>query len=246
MKLVKNGVILTCVAAMAGAVSGGTIISVSAPQGTVGTEFDSGSALYVGWAQSNGYTNVSIAAYLSSADAAPVGYTAYLTNSVGSGATAIANEIASGTFTMAAGVPPTYETLFSGLTLGPGEFYLVLVGLSPSPVSWQTPGPEPSGPVVLPSFGIHLNDGVLSAVGTLDIHHRLRFPIPTSPETPSASTTWLCCENRNGACRMFQRSGANLAIPCSTRSWPQPGGRRRETAMPARTNHESVILFSDS
>ena len=81
----------------------------------------------VSWTLTGSWTNVAIAASLTSGTAGRTG-SAYLTNQIGAG-TAIANQIATTGFTFAQvgnAFDVSYVSLFSGLTLGPGTYYLVL------------------------------------------------------------------------------------------------------------------------
>ena len=79
------------------------------------------------WTQSQTYTNVLITATLSLWLPSNGAYhgAAYLTNSTGPGTT---TAIASASFT-GANTSPQIVQLFSGLTLGPGTYYLTLAGL---------------------------------------------------------------------------------------------------------------------
>lgn len=91
----------------------------------------------VGWAQTGTYTNVSISADVNivgtPGDPAngkpPDTGLSFLTTQVGAGTT-VADQIASGTFAgssnWAANPHPNWITLFTGLTLGPGTYYLTL------------------------------------------------------------------------------------------------------------------------
>ena len=91
----------------------------------------------VGWTQTGTYTNVSISADVnivgSPGDPANGKPTdtglSFLTTQVGAGTT-VANQIASGTFAgtsnWGANPTPNWITLFTGLTLGPGTYYLTL------------------------------------------------------------------------------------------------------------------------
>jgi hypothetical protein len=90
----------------------------------------------VGWSQTGTYTNVSISADVNitgSPGDPPVKPTdtghSFLTTQVGAGTT-VANQIASGTFAgtsdWASNPHPNWITLFTGLTLGPGTYYLTL------------------------------------------------------------------------------------------------------------------------
>lgn len=77
------------------------------------------------WSQTDLYNNVSISAELDGNGTAING-TAYLMTQVGPGTTT-ANQIASAGFAVSA-LPfgPDLTTLFTGLTLGPGTYYLVI------------------------------------------------------------------------------------------------------------------------
>jgi hypothetical protein len=91
-------------------------------------------SLYASWTQSAGntYYGVSIAANLCSNNLSPASASVYLTNSIGAGTT-VANQIAATTITTSApctGVGATPTTLFTGLTLPPGTYYLVVSNLS--------------------------------------------------------------------------------------------------------------------
>jgi hypothetical protein len=90
----------------------------------------------VGWSQTGTYTNVSISAdvnIVGSPGDPPIKPTdtglSFLTTQVGLGTT-VANQIASGTFAgpsnWGANPTPNWITLFTGLTLGPGTYYLTL------------------------------------------------------------------------------------------------------------------------
>lgn len=81
----------------------------------------------VSWTLTGSWTNVAIAASLTSSTAGRTG-SAYLTNQIGPGTT-IANQIATTGFTFAQvgnAFDVSYVNLLSGLTLGPGTYYLVL------------------------------------------------------------------------------------------------------------------------
>ncbi len=89
------------------------------------------------WTQTSTFTNVSISARLNGSDPTYQGR-AYLMNAIGPGTTPAA-QVVSATFTAA---PPTFVfhdvTLFTGLTLGPDTYYLVLwAPLSSSVIAWS-------------------------------------------------------------------------------------------------------------
>jgi hypothetical protein len=123
----RTSIICAIVFLSASFASAGTIISVTGNHDT--PYFVGGSAadeMLVGsWTETGSYTNVSISAVLSDQfDGNPnTTLTAYLTDQIGPGTTA-ANLIASTSI-----APTTYDetdTLFTGLSLGAGSYYLVL------------------------------------------------------------------------------------------------------------------------
>jgi hypothetical protein len=85
------------------------------------------SSFAVGWTQAAGisYSGVMIAATLRSTDGLPASGTAYLTHSLGAGA---ANVVLPFGFTVPGSTQtaPTAVTLFAGLTLQPGSYYLTI------------------------------------------------------------------------------------------------------------------------
>ena len=118
----------------------------------------------VSWTQTGSYSNVSISAFLSNSGATGTGSgTVYLTDSIGAGTTATINEIAHTTVSGIARAPSTAVGLFSGLTLGPGTYYLITASnLGGNGLAWNAynsftqttaPGvvinPEETGPVGL-------------------------------------------------------------------------------------------------
>jgi len=122
-----------------------TIYIQDSGTGLIGSEFVGGGDLSrygvdqpwsVGWTQTGTYTNVSISADVNitgSPGDPPIKPTdtglSYLTTQVGTGTT-VANQIASGNFfgpsNWASNPTPNWITLFTGLTLGPGTYYLTL------------------------------------------------------------------------------------------------------------------------
>jgi hypothetical protein len=114
------------------------IISVTAPPAlstliTPGRLFPSGNTLATSWSQAAAYTDVSVAVLV---DSAIVGQTptaiAYLTTRIGGDATPM-DEIAHTLFTVPEELPicsasscGAMVTLFSGLTLGPGSYFLTI------------------------------------------------------------------------------------------------------------------------
>lgn len=104
---------------------GTTVISQLFSAGSTGS-FNELSA--ISWTQTGSYSNVDILANISdSAGTGTASATAYLMTQIGSGATA-ANEVVAPVTASVTGNPPlnTMTTIFSGLTLGPGTYFLVL------------------------------------------------------------------------------------------------------------------------
>lgn len=101
----------------------GTIISVTGPPPAL---FIGTAAQAVSWTQTGAYSNVAVSAVMSNASGigATLNYHAYLTNALGGGAT-VANEIASTSFSLAAGFNQNVE-VFNGLSLGSGTYFLVI------------------------------------------------------------------------------------------------------------------------
>jgi hypothetical protein len=101
----------------------------------------------VGWSQLQGttYSNVTIDALLGSSDPSFRSGTAYLMRAIGPGTTSASEVVAPVDFTapLASGSGPVPSTvLFSGLSLGPGIYYLVLSApyfAGGSPLTWAIP-----------------------------------------------------------------------------------------------------------
>jgi hypothetical protein len=95
-----------------------------------------GGVLGQSWSSSNSYVNVNISAALTRGLCCPtdpiVSVIAYLTSQIGPGTT-IADQIATATVPVPGPGPnATYTTLFSGLTLGPGNYFLTLAAADPT------------------------------------------------------------------------------------------------------------------
>lgn len=109
----------------------------------VGGQFNN--VVAASWTQGGRFSNVTIDAQLVSYDASFVKGTAYLMSAIGPGTTSANEIVAPVNFTVLLGhaghsLLPT--VLFSGLTLTPGTYYLVLAAPSssePSPLGWQIP-----------------------------------------------------------------------------------------------------------
>jgi hypothetical protein len=78
----------------------------------------------ISWTQTGSYTDVTISAFLSSIGGSDGTGTVYLTDQIGPGTT-VANQIAETTVSGLANLPATATTLFTGLGLGPGTYYLI-------------------------------------------------------------------------------------------------------------------------
>lgn len=87
--------------------------------------------LGVSWTQAVRYTNVSISATLGNLFILPnplvTTGTAYLTTQVGAGTNAASHQLSSAAFVTPAVQGTTVVTLFSGLTLNPGTYFLTLI-----------------------------------------------------------------------------------------------------------------------
>jgi hypothetical protein len=96
-----------------------------------------GIGLEASWTSSIPYTNVSISANLTSGSSTASGTdTFFLTTQIGPGTTT-ANEISRNTLTVPAG-PQSVISIFSGLTLSPGNYFLVLGGPFTPAIFWST------------------------------------------------------------------------------------------------------------
>jgi hypothetical protein len=99
------------------------------------------------WTQRAGFSNVTIDASLVSIDATFRSGTAYLMSAIGPGTTSASEVVAPVNFTAplsSGGGPIPLTVLFSGLTLTPGKYYLVLTapfqaGTNGSALTWQIP-----------------------------------------------------------------------------------------------------------
>jgi hypothetical protein len=105
---------------LAGSVSGTTLYQVTGPEGSAWAA-NTTQVLYASWTQSASFTNVGVSALLGGSGTA----SAYLTNQIGAGTTA-GNVIASTTLSYPGS--STLTSLFSGLSLGAGTYYLVIGG----------------------------------------------------------------------------------------------------------------------
>lgn len=134
----RSSYVTVLICAMFGTIaSAATIVSVDSPDRDfpTGLPADIHEALSVSWTQTYGYTNVNISAAITQGVASYINPVyAYLTNSVGPGTTE-GNEIATTLVYPSTRADPTVQ-LFSGLTLGPGTYYLTLWSPLRGGVGW--------------------------------------------------------------------------------------------------------------
>ena len=151
----KFGILLSLGLLLAAEAPAATIVS---RDGTLGLAVGTRLAV-ASWTQSDTFTNVNISAIYSSQQSTPGAGTFYLTDDIGPGTTAAANEVAS---VQLLNVPTgaALQTVFSGLTLGPGTYYLSLARDLPGvPVTWYSV----SSPVVTTANGVNLESDRISA-----------------------------------------------------------------------------------
>ncbi len=120
-----------------------TIISTVGVNGGF-SEGGSGFSAEASWSQNGAFSNVGIAAEIDPGGSTTTSHTfsgtAYLTTNIGPGATP-ADEIANTTFSVTGTeFNPVLTTLFTGLTLGPGTYYLVLSSAAGGPGGWEFGG----------------------------------------------------------------------------------------------------------
>jgi hypothetical protein len=132
-----------------------TLISTLDTGGGVGWNYFNAYADMAAWSQTSTYSQVSVAALLNGGDGTTTG-TFYLVNQVGSGTTP-ANEIARSSFSVtASSFSPQLVTLFTGLTLGPGTYYLVASGSGPG--GWDISVDSPSPVSTAPDVSMSINN----------------------------------------------------------------------------------------
>ena len=102
-----------------------TLISVTVPDSDLSPLTVLNEAYAASWTLSQPYSNVSILVAVGSFGGLEL-ETAYLTNSIGPGTSQANNEVASTSFIFPDVNAPTWITIFSGLNLGPGTYYLML------------------------------------------------------------------------------------------------------------------------
>jgi hypothetical protein len=173
--------------------SGATVVSVS---GTTFTEIPvgavsggNGQVLAASWSSTTSFTGVTISALLTTEifGGNPTGDVtgqAYLMTAIGPGTT-VASQIATAPFLVSSTfVTPTNVTLFSGLTLGPGTYDLVLDNPANSPrFYWVTSSPTT---VTVAPGTTHLPDSI---TGNKDLIYAPASPFAQSTRSDSLEFT---------------------------------------------------------
>ena len=133
-----------------------TVVSV-APGIPGGPAINSAQSLAVTWTSTVAFSNVTISAYVSSQSAAHTAATAYLTTRAGAGATT-ASLVAFANVTLPTGNYAPEVQLFSGLSLPPGTYYLILATADTSgDESWSN-GDLPTPAVTAPGVTFNGTD----------------------------------------------------------------------------------------
>jgi len=127
---------LLLVGAFAAGARADIIVSQDGTPGPSVGGVNGGLGLSVSWTQTSAYTNVSIVADVFGLGA-PASDTFYLTKRLGPGTTMAADEIAHATLTIN-NLEPAPVLVFSGLTLGPGTYHLVLGDTFSPAIFWAT------------------------------------------------------------------------------------------------------------
>ncbi len=104
------------------------------------------------WTSAAAYSNVTVAGELGAQGPSPL-ISAYLTNAIGPGTT-VANQIGH-VVSVAPSPGPTLFTLFTGLSLAAGTYYLVISGPDNDIALWF---PTPGAPTISKAPGVVLND----------------------------------------------------------------------------------------
>jgi len=126
-----------------------TIVSTTADVSTTG---GGGGGLVESWTQTGTYSGVTITAALTNIQA---NTTAYLMNQIGPG-TNVANQLFANSV--------TGTTLFTGLTLGPGTYFLVVASPNNVSATFGTP------PLVTTDAGVTLNAPAASPLNSLALY----------------------------------------------------------------------------
>jgi hypothetical protein len=157
------------------------------------------------WRQTQGYANVSISAAIESLNTFPVAFpnfTVYLTTTDGPGTTT-AQEIAHASVTAPVVAPWTTNltTLFTGLTLPPGTYFLTIYG-------------DPNGPALGPSCWTYTNSPVITAdAGVSNVQDLQVLGVAAYP--PASSFHALSTQ------QLIQVTGDALAPPTLSKTFGQ-------------------------
>ena len=147
----RIGLVTFCVLLVAGSAAAApiTIVSTTADVSTTGGV---GGGLVESWTQTGTYSGVTITAALTNIQA---NTTAYLMNQIGPG-TNVANQLFANSV--------TGTTLFTGLTLGPGTYFLVVASPNNVSATFGTP------PLVTTDAGVTLNAPAASPLNSLALY----------------------------------------------------------------------------
>jgi hypothetical protein len=164
--------------------SAGTIFSTEG-QGNVGYGIlGSLGAWAAGWSQTGTYADVTITAEIDPGTGSGTSGTAYLMTQVGPGTT-VAEQIATASFSATgAEFTPVLNTLFTGLTLGPGNYYLVLT--SPSGLGWEV-ATDGITPVAAPGVSL-IFDNATARATIAPYAPASNFPFPAPEDLEFAVT----------------------------------------------------------
>jgi hypothetical protein len=173
----------------------GPVTIVSVLGGIDGSEITD-SATYVSWTQTGTYTGVTVQAELYEQVDPDATGVAYLTNQLGPGTTQLSNGQATPFNIDITNTSPALVTLFSGLTLGPGTYYLV-INPTDSELAWQgyttSPTVTTAGGVTLGSNAVCFTSGVT--------------PPCTQPSYPPASNFSCQFCSKDPASFLYQVTG---------------------------------------
>jgi hypothetical protein len=136
-------------------VGGVEAITIVSQTGSIGPNLgavNGGIGLEASWTQLGSYSNVGVTATIKSGSAtAPGTDTFFLTTSLGPGTT-VANQVASNTLAVPSSTATPIQ-IFSGLTLGPGTYFLVLGDVFSPAIFWATS----DVPTVITNTGVTFN-----------------------------------------------------------------------------------------
>lgn len=189
--------------------------------------------LAVGWTQTAA-SSLQISAYLGNGNYAPSSGDAYLTTQIGSGTTAV-NEIAQVHFTLPEYPYNTWVSLFTGLTLSQGNYWLTISSPTPpaSYVNWDICHPCNVG---LGAGSSYLGWGYFSATASFEpgaaftlsppIVNGSAYSLEFDVQTPEPSTAVLCCLT---LFTVFIRRCASRHVDARS-AGPQLCNRRESTA----------------